>query len=98
VTTVPLVSRGINLYSSYRENKAALASLQHEKAIAAASRIKQYVRQISQQLAYAALLQLDAGDTEMRRVEFARHPRSPMSPGSMPRARNATRSRAWAWT
>jgi GAF domain-containing protein/HAMP domain-containing protein len=72
VTTVLLVSSGINLYSSYQENKAALASLQHEKAIAAASRIEQYVRQISQQLAYAALLQLDAGDTEMRRVEFGK--------------------------
>ena len=70
VTTVLLVSSGINLYFSYQENRAALASLQHEKAIAAASRIEQYVRQISQQLAYAALPQLDAGDVEMRRVEF----------------------------
>jgi signal transduction histidine kinase len=70
VTTVLLVSSGINLYSSYQENKAALASLQHEKAVAAASRIEQYVRQISQQLTYAALPQLDAGDVEVRRVEF----------------------------
>ncbi len=70
VTLVLLVSSGINLYFSYQENKAALASLQYEKAVAAASRIEQYVRQISQQLAYAALPQLDAADTEMRRVEF----------------------------
>jgi hypothetical protein len=70
VTTVLLVSSGINLYFSYQENKAALASLQHEKAIAAASRIEQYIRQVSQQLAYAALPQLEAGDLEMRRVEF----------------------------
>ena len=70
VTLVLLVSSGINLYFSYQENKAALASLQYEKAVAAASRIEQYVRQISQQLAYAALPQLDASDTEMRRVEF----------------------------
>jgi len=70
VTTVLLVSSGVNLYFSYQENKAALASLQYEKAVAAASRIEQYVRQISQQLAYAALPQLDAGDLETRRVEF----------------------------
>ena len=70
VTLVLLVSSSINLYFSYQENKAALASLQYEKAVAAASRIEQYVRQISQQLAFAALPQLDAADTEMRRVEF----------------------------
>jgi len=70
VSVALLASGGISLYFSYQENKAALASLQHEKAIAAASRIEQYVRQISQQLQYASLPQLDAGDVEMRRVEF----------------------------
>ncbi len=65
-----LVSGGIGLYFSYQEQKAALGDLQHEKAIAAASRIEQYIRQIQQQLAYAALPQLDASDLEMRRVEF----------------------------
>src|SRR6185369_9216780 len=58
------------VYFSYQENKSALANLQHEKAIAAASRIEQYIRQISQQLAYAALPQLDAADVELRRIEF----------------------------
>ena len=70
VTTVLLASSGINLYFSYRENRAALASLQHEKAVGAASRIEQYVRQVSQQLAYASLPQLDAADLESRRIEF----------------------------
>ncbi len=70
VSVALLASGGISLYFSYQENKAALASLQHEKAIAAASRIEQYIRQISQQLQYASLPQLDAGDVEMRRVEF----------------------------
>ena len=65
-----LSSGGIGLYFSYQENKAALASLQYEKAVAAASRIEQYVKQISQQLSFAALPQLDAADVEMRRVEF----------------------------
>ena len=70
VTLVLLVSSAINLYFSYRENRAALASLQQEKALGAASRIEQYVRQVSQQLTYASLPQLDAGDTESRRIEF----------------------------
>ena len=70
VTGALLASGAISLYFSYQENKAALASLQHEKALAAASRIEQYIRQIEQQLAYAALPQLDAGDVELRRIEF----------------------------
>ncbi len=70
VTLVLMVSSGIGLYFSYQENRAALASLQAEKAVAAASRIEQYVRQISQQIGYAALPQLDAADVETRRLEF----------------------------
>ena len=65
-----LASGAISLYFSYREHTTALGDLQREKAIAAASRIEQYVRQIQQQLAYAALPQLDAGDVELRRIEF----------------------------
>jgi GAF domain-containing protein/HAMP domain-containing protein len=65
-----LVSGGISMYFAYRENSAALASLQHEKAIGASSRIEQYLRHVSQQLSYAALPQIDAADLELRRVEF----------------------------
>ncbi len=65
-----LLSGGISLYFSYRETRAALASLQHEKAIGAASRIEMYLRQVTQQLQYAALPQMGAGDLELRRVEF----------------------------
>ncbi len=72
VISVLGVSSGINLYFSYQQNKAALASLQYEKAVAAASRIEQYVRQITQQLSYAALPQVDAGEQEMRRMEFSK--------------------------
>ena len=50
-----LASGAISVYFSYQEHKSALGSLQQEKAIAAASRIEQYIRQIQQQLAYAAL-------------------------------------------
>jgi GAF domain-containing protein/HAMP domain-containing protein/anti-sigma regulatory factor (Ser/Thr protein kinase) len=70
VTMAIAASGGISVYFSYREHRSALASLQHEKAIGAASRIEQYVRQISQQLIYASMPQLDAGDIETRRVEF----------------------------
>jgi signal transduction histidine kinase len=70
VTGALLASGGVSIYFTYQENRAALAELQHEKAIAAASRIEQYIRQIDQQLAYAALPQLDAGDVELRRLEF----------------------------
>jgi signal transduction histidine kinase len=65
-----LLSGGISVYFAYRENTAALASLQHEKAIGASSRIEQYLRHVSQQLSYAALPQIDAADLELRRVEF----------------------------
>src|SRR4051812_20019947 len=70
VTIALLASGGISLYSTYQETKSALASLQHEKALAAASRIEQYIRQIEQQIMYAALPQLDASDVEARRIEF----------------------------
>ena len=65
-----VTSGAISVYFSYQEHKTALGSLQQEKAIAAASRIEQYIRQIQQQLAYAALPQLDASDVELRRIEF----------------------------
>jgi signal transduction histidine kinase/HAMP domain-containing protein len=65
-----LLSGGIGLYFSYEENKNALAAVQREKAIGAAARIEQFVRQIEQQLAHAALPQLGASGMEQRRLEF----------------------------
>jgi GAF domain-containing protein/HAMP domain-containing protein/anti-sigma regulatory factor (Ser/Thr protein kinase) len=70
VSVALLASGGIGLYFSYQETRSSLASLQHEKAIGAASHIEQYIRQISQQLAYASLPQIDASDVELRRIEF----------------------------
>jgi len=70
VTIALLASGGISLYFSYQETRSALASLQNEKAVAAASRIEQYILQISQQLSYAALAHLDAADIDARRVEL----------------------------
>jgi signal transduction histidine kinase/HAMP domain-containing protein len=65
-----LASGAISVYFSYQEIKTALSNLQHEKALAAASRIEQYIHTIEQQLAYAALPQLEASDVELRRIEF----------------------------
>jgi signal transduction histidine kinase len=65
-----LISGGIGLYFSYQENKVALASLQREKASSAAARIEQFIRQIEQQVAFAALPQLGVEGVEQRRIEF----------------------------
>src|SRR5215472_8258315 len=46
VTIALLASGAISLYFTYQETKASLASLQHEKALAAASRIEQYIGSI----------------------------------------------------
>ena len=70
VTIALLASGAIGIYFSYQENKSALASLQHEKAVAAASRIEQYITRIEQQLKYVAFTQLGAGEVELRRIEF----------------------------
>jgi signal transduction histidine kinase len=65
-----LISGAVSLYFSYQENKIALSSVQREKAIGAAARIEQFIRQIEQQLVFAALPQLGAGGGEQRRIEF----------------------------
>jgi len=65
-----LISGGVGLYFSYQENKVALASLQHEKALAAATRIEQFVLQIERQIADAALPQLSLESLEQRRIEL----------------------------
>ena len=50
VTGAMLTSGAFWIWSSHQDNKAALASLQHEKALAAAARIEQYISGIEQQL------------------------------------------------
>jgi len=65
-----LISGSVGLYFSYQENKLALLSLQREKAVGAAARIEQFIRQIEQQLAFSALPQLGAAGVEQRRIEF----------------------------
>ena len=65
-----LASGAISIYFSYQENKSALSLVQHEKAVAAAARIEQFIRQIEQQLSFAALPQLGAAGSDERRIEF----------------------------
>jgi len=50
---VLLLSGSLDLYFSFRENKAALVALQREKADAAASRIEQFIRIIEDQIGWA---------------------------------------------
>ncbi|MEX2198682.1 MAG: sensor histidine kinase [Burkholderiales bacterium] len=65
-----IVSGAIGVVFSYQENKAALASLQREKAVAAAARIEAFISEIERQLAFAALPQLGPPAGEQRRIEF----------------------------
>jgi hypothetical protein len=69
-----IVSGLVGLYFSYQENKAALARVQHEKALAAAIRIEQFVREIEHQLAWVA--QIPWGDctktVQQRRLDSLR--------------------------
>jgi signal transduction histidine kinase/HAMP domain-containing protein len=44
----------VEMYFSYQESKAALARIQHEKAVAAAVRIEQYVHDLEHQIAWIA--------------------------------------------
>jgi len=70
VTAALLIPSSISLYFSYRETLDALHALQHEKAVAAAGRIEQYILQVQAQLKGAALPQLGAEGAEQRRLEF----------------------------
>jgi len=49
-----LIARGMmELYMSYRDNKAAMLRLQREKATGAALRIEHFIRQIEWQVRWA---------------------------------------------
>jgi signal transduction histidine kinase len=47
-----VTSGAVEIYFSYQENKAALVSVQREKAIAAASRIDQFIKEIENQVGW----------------------------------------------
>ncbi|MGH7392472.1 MAG: cache domain-containing protein, partial [Candidatus Rokuibacteriota bacterium] len=74
VSAALLASGAIEIYLSYQENKGALVALQREKALAAAARIEQFVREIERQLVWTTHHQLVTGPAalEQRRVDHYR--------------------------
>src|SRR5450755_3068160 len=92
-----LASSAISIYFTYQETKSSLSSLQHEKAIGAASRIEQYIHQIEQQLAYAAFPQLDAKGHEQ--ISVSRLGMDKVGSGTdrsdEPAFRNAKKGQPW---
>jgi signal transduction histidine kinase len=68
-----LIVRGmVELYSSYRDNKAAVVRLQKEKAASAALRIEHFIRQIEWQVGWASHPVFIAQEqtAEQRRLDF----------------------------
>ena len=75
VTGALLASGAVQIYSSYNENKAALVTLQREKASGAAARIESFVREIERQLAWTTqplLVPTPAAAIEQRRIDAVR--------------------------
>ncbi len=69
-----LASSAIEIYFSYQENKEALVRIQREKALAAAARIEQFVKEIERQIGWTTHPQLVTGAAalDQRRVEYFR--------------------------
>ena len=69
-----VTSGAIEIYFSYQENKTALVSVQREKAIAAASRIDQFIREIENQIGWTthASFTSQAAALDQRRFDYLR--------------------------
>jgi len=69
-----LTSGLVEIYFSYQENKAALVSLQREKAGAAASRIEQFIQEIENQIGWTthASFAPQAAALDQRRFDYLR--------------------------
>ncbi len=65
-----LVNGALELWFSYQENKTALARVQQEKALAAASRIEQFVDEITRQIGWTTRAQWSISVLEQRRLEY----------------------------
>jgi signal transduction histidine kinase len=67
-----VASGAINLYFSYQETRASLVSLQREKALTAAVRIEQFLRDIESQLGWTSLPMVTPNQEPMesRRLDF----------------------------
>jgi signal transduction histidine kinase len=69
-----LTSGAIEIYFSYQENKVALIGIQREKAIAAASKIEAFIKEIEHQMGWTTQPQLVAPGAalDQRRFDFLR--------------------------
>jgi signal transduction histidine kinase len=75
LVTAELLASGITeLYFSYQENQAALVALQREKALAAASQIENFIKEIERQMGWVTQPQRAVAGTtlEQRRFDFFR--------------------------
>ena len=79
---VLLLSSLVNLYFSYRQTKAALVRLERQQALAAASRIEQFVTGIERQV--RAAMEVPFSDPamarEQREIDFLRLLRDVLDP------------------
>ncbi|TXL70860.1 GAF domain-containing protein [Vineibacter terrae] len=72
VTLVLVVNRGIDVWVSYQDTRAALSRIQQEKAIAAAQGVEQYVSEIERQIGWTTHAQWAAGSIDQRYYDFNR--------------------------
>src|SRR5215204_4438112 len=67
-----LVTSGFDFWFSYQESKAALVRIEHEKALAAAQRIQEFVGEIERQIGWTTHAQWEAGPLDQRRQDYFR--------------------------
>ena len=75
LVSVELVASGaLEVYFSYQENKQALVALQREKALGAASRIEQFVKEVERQIGWTTQPSIvaPAAAMEQRRADYFR--------------------------
>ena len=73
VISTLLLNGAIEIYFSYQENKAGLVAIQREKALAAAAKIEQFIKEIERQVGWASQPQIGVRATlEQRRFDFLR--------------------------
>ncbi|HJU17189.1 MAG TPA: PAS-domain containing protein [Stellaceae bacterium] len=72
VAVALIVNAGVEFWFSYRESKAALLSLQQEKAHEAAQRIGKFVTEIEHQIGWTTLPLWGAAPLDQRRFDFIR--------------------------
>ena len=72
VAVALIVNSAVDFWFSYEESKAALVSVQQEKADAAAQRIEGFIGEIERQIGWTTHAQWAAGSLDQRRFDFVR--------------------------